>query len=197
MRSDTETVDSTTYYRLLTSNTTTSTSDTEGWSSSRKPTRGFIRAQIYVYHADGTEDLIATTDHIEVPEGAGIDVYSVSVGIPETALSTTDRIKVVWQWSKEASTWYNFSDAKFITEQLNTTILNAATWTIYIYAEFTSTWNAFLKQYTNTVKIYWGNSTYPSRIENFSWGTAAPEGQPYISKIQGITGMRTWGGISS
>ncbi|MCD6434650.1 MAG: hypothetical protein J7L14_03485, partial [Candidatus Diapherotrites archaeon] len=194
MRGDTETVDSTTYYKLLTGNTGTSAYNTAGWSSSSSPNGGFIRVRIYIYHANGSESLITTTDYIKV-SGSTITLYSVDVNIPETPLEITDRIKLVWQWSKNAYTWCDFTQAKFITEQLGTDTLNSATWTIYIYAKFTSVWIAFLKQYSNTIYLYWGDSTYPSRIENFSYGGVPSEEWHNISLWSFNLTVKAWHNI--
>lgn len=42
---------------------------------------------------------------------------------------------------------------------------------------------------------YSDNTAYASKLEVISNG--APSGQPYISRVQRVTGMRSWGGISS
>jgi hypothetical protein len=71
-------------------------------------------------------------------------------------------------------------NVEFQTPQLGASQLNSATWTVVYYFYH----NTSLK----TNNFEWGNSTYPSQIQNFSWQTTAPvspigDGLTWISAI--------------
>ena len=180
-RTDFESVGSLQYRRLLTSNTAEHDSESESWQSASQPSQAYLRSLIYVYHQDDTFTLIATSAGVTV-SGSTTTLYSENVNIPETVLDPTDRIMVIIQYSTDGSTWTSLASARFITEQLGATLLNSATWTIYYYAALTSTYSPWTRRWTNTIYFLFGDSTYPSRIEGFTYGEVAP---PAVKKTLG------------
>jgi len=173
-RSDIESVGELQFRRLLTSNTDTYATESESWYSTFQLSQAYLRSLIYVYHQDNTFTLIATSGGVII-SGSTPTLYSENVAIPQTALDSTDRIYIQIQYSEDGSTWTSLASARFITEKLNATILNNATWTIYYYAMLTNQYLPFQRRWQNTISFYFGDNTYNSRVEGFSYTTEAKE----------------------
>jgi len=184
MRSDRQTVNGVTAYKLLTalSGTGKSTSKSDVTDSS---TSGWIMGiRVYVLHSGGTKtELTAGTPVAQANINPGVSpgASGGSWNCPQTTLATTDAILIeVWGicngvgWGPYS--WQLF--ATFVTEQLNTTSLNAATWSVTYYGYVRNTWSKSLGAYTTVCYFYWDGS-YPSRIDNFSWGVVAA-GAPHF-----------------
>jgi hypothetical protein len=161
------------YYRLLTSNTTTSKSISYSIYTKTSKTGMYLRISVYVRHADGSLAGVANGASVFVSSGT-ITLYTGTISIPYKALTSTDRILIYIQTSIDGRTWYSMPGAGWITEELGAGSLDAATWTVYYYARFECIYDPDLNQYENYVEFYFGNSTYPSRIENFTWSPPAP-----------------------
>ena len=195
-RTDFESVGSLQYHRLLTENIDEYGSESESWQSASQPSQAYLRSLIYAYHQDDTFDLIATSAGVTV-SGSTVTLYSEDVNIPQTSLDPTDRIYVLIQYSTDGSTWTSLASARFITEQLGATLLNSATWTIHYYAELTSTYSPWTRRWTNTIYFYFGDSTYPSRIEGFSWSTGPTKEWHDITLWNFTVQTRQWNMVSA
>lgn len=167
MRSDSAdvSVSLVTYTRKLgLTQTSTYESHTRSRSGSGYTAQWGIR--VYVRHADGslTELTSGTPVAVVQRSSAGSGLQSATWSCPQTALSSTDRIFIQlcvrWidqSWVTDAYGW--------LTEQLNAQSLNSATWTVYYYTSYSYSSTTGL---TNA-RIYWDTSSYPTRIEGFSW----------------------------
>ena len=94
---------------------------------------------------------------------------------PQTSLNVTDAIVVRVYAEFVGTTPVPWTvQANFTTEQLGAKLLDSSTWTVYYYTKY-ETINTGPKsgRYTNGT-FFWGNSTYNSRIENFSWIEGIP-----------------------
>ena len=173
MRSDSHTVNGLTAYKLLTTNTTTSTYKQISESGEYSP-----RWYTYVYKraSDGTTTFIASCYVRRTTDGEGLQ--SCTIDIPETSMAPTDAVQVrvrMLIYSVQTNVY-------FITEQLGAGKLDAATWTSYLYTyrDVMAPGTPFATTYA---RFYWGNSTYNSRIENFSWTEYVPP--PVVRKVYG------------
>jgi hypothetical protein len=148
----------------------------------RSPVAYFTQVYIRVYYytddtvyfqfrafkrdASGTETAI--TDYITF-YSALISVFkddagtlrSTTANIPQTALASTDSI-VVRVYAKIGTGLSNLRNV-YTTEQLGAQSLDASTWTFYFYLRGYNAGSAIYDYW------YWDTSTYPSRIENFTW----------------------------
>jgi len=193
MRSDTFSWDLT-YYAFNTTNSASYVTDSETWQTSGAG-HGYLRSLIYVKYQDNTTALIATSAGFEVTSSTPTE-YSETVNIPETALNTTDRIMVTVQYGPDGSTWTNIGYS-FLTEQLGATLLNSATWTIYYWADFTSTYNPAIRRYNNELVFYHGDSDYPSRIEGFSYTTGVTKEWHDVTSWSLSLSTRQWNAVES
>jgi len=177
-RGDQHTINGLTAYVLGTAQTDTSTNigalnDLEANMPSSVGVRVFVR------HADGSEDELTDGTYNEIMvqrTHAGSGIQTVAWDCPETPLDPTDAIhlSVRVYVSRGTSTY-----ADFVTEQLGATQLDAATWTFYLW---TDNITSEPRHYT-TAHFYWGDADHNSRIEGFSWSTAAPP--PVARRFQG------------
>lgn len=167
------------YWRLLTSNTAAFAAISGFWLTTTVQTTGYVRVQVYIYHADTTLTFVAEGAPVTVT-GSSPALYSNTLSVPEISpLVSTDKVIVILQYSPDGSTWASMTDSVFTTEELGTTILNSSTWTVTYYCAFTSIYNPAIRKWINTVYFYFGDATYPSRIENFTYGVTAIAKIPY------------------
>jgi hypothetical protein len=174
-RSDTHTVNTKTLKYLGTSKTATGTYEYVTWQTTTVPAKAWVRIVVYKVASDGTLTQIAAGAVATIASNTTA-VVSATISIPQTSLQTTDAILVEVQYSTDGTTFTGLSQvlngADWITEQLGTIILNAATWTVYYDLSFSSTYNPATRKYTNELDFrYDGN--YVSRIENFTYGVVA------------------------
>jgi hypothetical protein len=164
MRSDTWTVNGLSAYKLGLEQTTT---EVKVDVSSDAPMWGI---RVWKRSAAGVETEITggTPVAIVVRTATDSGIQSNTWSCPETSLNPTDAI-VVRVYIFDGENWQ--LAATFITEQLNASKLNAATWTVYYYTVYST--------YLLKASFYFGTSHYNSRIENFQW-TPAPVGQYYV-----------------
>ncbi len=99
----------------------------------------------------------------------GTSTLSNTYVCPATVLVVTDSI-VVRVYKQDGGAWTNLvtdigEPITFMTEDLNTTILNLATWTVY-YAFWYDVG-------ADDVRFRWGTAVYNSRITNFTYGVFA------------------------
>ena len=132
------------------------------------------------YSSIGVRVWKRTSGGVETEITAGTPVAQVSVpsssgsksntwACPGSTLNTTDSI-VVRVYGYASPSWTELTDTDlsvkddFTTEQLGATQLDSVTWTVVYYF-----------QIHTTAPIYhrfnWGNSTYPSQIQNLSYSS--------------------------
>jgi len=135
----------------------------------------YVRIVVYKVAADGTLTQIVAGAVVTVNPNTTV-VLSATLNVPETPLTPTDAILVEVQYSTDGVTFTGLSSvllgADWITEQLNTTILNAATWTVYYDLSYTSQYIPSTRRYTNYLDFRY-DGDYASRIENFTYGVVA------------------------
>jgi len=135
--------------------------------------------RVWIRHADGSELEVTSGAPVAVVirnfEGDGIQSNTWSC--PEYNMLLTDAIVVRVYGNINNTGWFLWTvnegvpppphyDAVFITEQLNATKLDAATWTVYYYTSFH--WVGGLDLY----RFQFGTATYNSRIEGLSYSVA-------------------------
>jgi len=129
------------------------------------PTYTGVRAWIYIRDANGNETLLGSCEVRRTGDGEGLQ--SVEWSCPQKSLNPTDAIVV------RAVAFAGGTESPvhpFITEQLGTTILNAVTWTFWL-------WNQryYDSKLDQTYSYFrYGIIDYNSRIENFTYGEAPP-----------------------
>ena len=161
MRSDIQTVNGLNAYKLNIPESTSYTYNTQ--SGSGYGASWGIRA--WVRHSNGTEQEISLdaqtgTPKAVVSRGSGSGVQSGTVTVAQTGLQLTDSLVVRVYVQVGESDWTLC--ATFTTEQVQTTTLQAATWTVYYYTY--AAWNRYTQM--TTARFYWGTTTYNSRIQN-------------------------------
>jgi hypothetical protein len=164
MRSDSQTVNGLNAYKLSFPQSTTYTYNTQygtGYGASWG-----IRA--WVRHSNGAEQEISLNGQTGTPQaavwrGSGSGIQSGSVSVAQTSLQPTDSLVVRVYVQFEESDWALC--ASFTTEQLQATTLQTATWTLYYYTYAYFNW----RTETTTAKLYWGTTTYNTRIQNLQY----------------------------
>jgi len=130
----------------------------------------YIGVRVYIVHVDGSKtELTGGT-----PAGVASIGHIGTWDCPQATLAPTDAILVEVYGLCNGTGWGPYSWhllGTWVSEQLNTTVLNAATWTIHYYASVTNTYNKTIGAYTSVLTFYFDGS-YPSRIENFTYGVA-------------------------
>jgi hypothetical protein len=181
-RSDLQTVNGVTTYIL---GLATSGTGIYQYISQNDPSSlyGYLGIRAYVLHADGTKTELtggspAAVITISVTESLP-KAYSATWNCPQTSLASTDAILVEVYGQFAGYSWVLM--ARFVTEQLGTTILNAATWTVTYCGCRTATYSTVTGKYTNTLYFYWDGS-YPSNIANFTWGILPIVSMPKLVK---------------
>jgi len=117
---------------------------------------------------DGTEEEITNGSPVAscfAPMGVSKVTYSASWTCPTTTLNLTDAIVV--RVYGNLGTGFSLLKA-FITEQLNASQLNNATWTVYYTLSTPYSYNPRLGTYRAGVYFYF-DGTNQSRIENFTY----------------------------
>jgi len=137
----------------------------------------YYNSDIYIRHSNGAQTLlgssIAQTVRGGITKGIAEEGYQSNTwSCPKTSLSPTDAIRVtenvVVKSYSETTTRRNF-----ITEQLDSVMLEATTWTFNRY-----TWyNTFCISPGDTIsgtegRTYYGSSSYNTRISNFAYTPA-------------------------
>ena len=162
-RSDTHTINGLDAYQLKTTNTAASSYFTSSASALGCQTVTY-KSNVIRRQADGTETVlgsdVAETSRSENGEG----YQSATWNSPETSLNTSDAIKIVEKHDTAEK-------GAFITEQLGATKLDAATWTFTRYTLYNCTLVSGFK-WVITGRTYFGDSSYNTRIENFSYTPA-------------------------
>jgi len=173
-RSDQHTVNGLTANALLTSQ-----SGTAGQTSAFLD-RNCFGIRVWIRHQDGTEEEVTPGSAVAVRcASRSSGIYSATWNCPQRTLQPTDAIVIrVYQDSTVPPT---YQIGEWVTEQLNTTILNSATWTVYYYVEYRYSYTTrHLPDCSYVIIEYhrwyfaYDTSTYNSRIENFTYGIAPP-----------------------
>ncbi|MFO7870425.1 MAG: C25 family cysteine peptidase [Kiritimatiellia bacterium] len=163
MRSDQHTINSLTTYNLATNQSSS------GQSTLIESTGGgddTINWGIRVWKRDsaGAEtEITSGTPVAQVSRSAnGAGVQSANWNCPQTSLTPSDSVVIrVYAEISGQVAWTQ--QASFVSEQLNAVELSAATWTVYYYTKYSTDGSTYTQGW-----FYWGNSTYNSRIENFT-----------------------------
>jgi len=126
---------------------------------------------VIVRHADTSETVIGTKVAImSRPTNASSGMQSANWLCPGNSLLSTDAIRISAFVKFDSGSWqaigYGANNA-WITPQLGATFLTQATWTFYAY---TATSIVDLGE----GYLYWGTTTYNTRIEGFTWSTTTP-----------------------
>ena len=175
MRSDQHTVNALTAYRLETINSNTTTE-----LYIERGTRIYIGIRVWIRHADGSETevlgLSGIASAIAVVTCGTSGTYTFSAGFTVTQdypLEEDDAIVV--RVYADTSSPPTVLLAEYITPQLGGNMLNAADWTVYYIIR------RYYMPFLRLCDFYFrfGSSGDPSRIEGFSYTTAAP---PSIAK---------------
>jgi hypothetical protein len=170
-RSDSQTVNGLTANKLLTSQ-----SGAAGYVTSDQ----FIGIRVWRRLADGTEIEITGGTAVAIADTDTADgIYSATWNCPETQLNPTDVI-VVRVYSGGASPPTTLRGT-WITEQLGALKLDASTWTVYYYSDYTHTKRTRHLPDCSSEQLeleLWtfrfDTATYNSCIEGFAWSPAPP-----------------------
>jgi hypothetical protein len=166
MRSDIQTINGLNAYKLNIPESNSSVSNTQYGD---EPVAYWgIRA--WVRHSNGTEQELSLggqtgTPMAVVSRGSGSGLQSATVTVAQTMLQPTDSL-VVRVYTKVGTDSGWTLSAAFTTEQLQAATLQATTWTVYYYTY--AFWNRYTE--TETAKLYWGTTTYNTRIQNLQYG---------------------------
>jgi hypothetical protein len=165
MRSDTQTINGLNAYKLNVPESNSSASNTQygGEAVAYWGTRAWVR------HSNGTEQELSLggqtgTPMAVVSRGSASGIQSATVTVAQTMLQPTDSL-VVRVYTKVGTDSDWTLSATFTTEQLQATTLQATTWTLYYYTY--AFWNRYTE--TETAKLYWGTTTYSTRIQNLQY----------------------------
>jgi len=141
----------------------------------------YYNSDIYIRHSNGAQTLHGSSI-AQTVRGGGIagGYQSNTWSCPKTSLSPTDAIRVIE--NVEIGVNLNLKATKnFITEQLDSVMLEATTWTFNRYTWYdtfcvTSGSSGTIGYYLPSGtygRTYYGSSSYNTRIEGFSY-TPAP-----------------------
>jgi len=171
MRSDTQTINGLTAYKLGTTQTTSSL--VRSYSQSTYFQSGDFGFRVWKRSSGGVETEITDGNPIVVATLylGDVALYSNTWNCPQVSLDSTDAI-VVRVYARPYGGSWNLL-ATFITEQLGTTILNSATWTVYLFCQYEEYEDPNTGAISYRLRFWWGTTTYNSRIENFTWGVVA------------------------
>jgi hypothetical protein len=176
MRYDTQTVNGLTAYVLGTSQTTLYR--VVSYSQSAYFESGDFGFRVWKRDVNGVETEITDGSPVVVATLllGDVGLYDKAWNCPQVSLNPTDAI-VVRVYARPYGGSWNLL-ATFITVQLGTTILNSATWTVYLYCQYEAYEDPYTGQISYRLRFWWGTTTYNSRIENFTLGVVAPVGVP-------------------
>jgi len=188
-RSDMHTVNGLNAYKLDTTNSASESGIGVGKSGIEDRYSGgcgyvfpvYYNSDIYIRHSNGAQTLLGSSIAQTVRGGGIVEGYQSNTwSCPKTSLSPTDAIRVI----ENVGLRSNFKTTRnFITEQLDSVMLEATTWTFNRY-----TWYYTVCENPNPIdygptgrgfenamggRTYYGSSSYNTRIEGFSY-TPAP-----------------------
>jgi DNA-binding beta-propeller fold protein YncE len=169
-RSDTQSVNSLSAYKLDTtqSSSNLSTSITVTGSGSGTSYWGI---RVWKRNSSGTEtEITSGTPVAQVSRtSSGSGLQSATWTPTETTLATTDSIVVRVYIQINSGGWQQGGTAPiFTTEQLGDTLLDGTEWTVYYYTQDARSTSGPPNSRYVTATYHWGNSTYNSRIVDFS-----------------------------
>lgn len=163
MRYDTHTVNTITANKLTTEQSTTQKNISKLVNGAKRVEFG---VRVYRVTSDGTKYEL-TDGTPEAMVGRDMNGEGLQEGTFEctaTPLQTTDAVYVELYRKFSGYDWEKVDSLSFITEQLLKSKLHYAVWSIWYY-----TYRWYFPSINKTEgKLYYGNSTYNSRIENFS-----------------------------
>ena len=175
-RSDMHTVNGLNAYKLDTTNSASESyiEVSKGEMSMGCTCRGipvYYNSDIYIRHSNGAQTLLGSSIAQTVRGGIAEEGYQSNTwSCPKTSLSPTDAIRVI----ENVEIGGNLKGTgNFITEQLDSVMLEATTWTFNRY-----TWYyAFCISPGDTIsgtegRTYYGSSSYNTRISNFAYTPA-------------------------
>ena len=186
-RSDMHTVNGLNASKLGTTNSASETYIAVGQSGTSDtggcPYLGFpvyYNSDIYIRHSNGAQTLLGSSIAQTVRGGGIAEGYQSNTwSCPKTSLSPTDAIRVIENVGIRS---YSKSTGNFITEQLDSVMLEATTWTFNRY-----TWHFAFCENPNPIdygptgrgffngvggRTYYGSSSYNTRISNFAYTPA-------------------------
>ena len=165
MRSDSQTVNGLSAYKLGTSQT--------GTAGSVKimdlipVTTIYLGIRVWIRSASGSETEVTSGSAVAIAYSSGTALISATWSCPSKTLASTDCI-VIRVYAGSSSPPTNL-EAVFVTEQLGAQSLDSATWTVYYYLYRTAQGGGNYAYYYR-----WDTSTYNSRITSFTW-TGSPK----------------------
>lgn len=164
MRSDFHTINGLNTHQLGITQTTSSVNDLQEASGDVTVTWGI---RVFVRSAAGAETEITPGSMVGTVQRStsGSGLQSASWNCPQTTLSSTDAIVI--RVYVQIGTSSPVIQAEFITEQLDSIELKASTWTIYYWTDRTRAGPVWNRRTQAT--LVWGDSSYPTRIENFQF----------------------------
>lgn len=167
MRSDTQTINGLTAYKLGTAQSSSQYSSAATGSSEDSYTWGI---GVWKRDSAGTETEITSGTPVAQVSGSSTGLKSATWSCPQTSLASTDAIVTRVYVNVSGGAWT--LKVTFITEQVGASQLDSATWTVYYYISYTVS----VKLDISSSMFRFGISTYNSRIENFTW-SEAPAGE--------------------
>jgi hypothetical protein len=167
MRSDQQTVNGLTAYKLGLTKSGTAATITRAWTNTTDE-GGYMAVDIVKRDSAGVETVLYSKAAQVTFGSPDSDVeLSATVAVAQTALAATDSIVVKVYGRRAGSTVWSLL-ATFTTEQLGATQLSAATWTVY-YTE-----SCVYDYGSSSLTLYYKfDGAYNTRIANFTWTPAA------------------------
>ena len=167
-RSDTETIDTTTYRKLGTSLSGTGASVSQSGTGYALPPSCQIGVRVYILKSDGTKieltSNVSAIVYLQYPTSKSL--RSATWNCPETDLDSTDRVLIEVYLDNGVSGWVK--KGSWVTEQLGATKLDSATWIFYYWVEAPYSFNPRIGRYSFGINFYFDGSD-DSRIVNFSY----------------------------
>jgi len=161
MRSDQHTVNNATTYKLVENHTQTAASVNSSVTDPENEAYCYWGVRVWKRSSAGTETEITSGSPVAVVSrtSSGSGLQSANWTCPTTNLSITDCLVVRVYYKFD---WTNYTQcSQFITLQLNATLLEAGTWTVYYYTQ--RSYNS--GTHKTYIYYYWDNN-YNSRTEN-------------------------------
>jgi hypothetical protein len=160
LRSDTQTVNGLNAYKLNIPESASSASNVQ--SGLDAPPSWGIR--VWVRHSNGTETEVALDGQTGTPEAVvtGSGMRSATTAASQMSMQSTDSLVVRVYFGVDGG-WSPI--ATFTTEQLQASTLQTAIWTVYYNTS--ASFNRISQTWTST--LYWGTTTYNSRIQNLQY----------------------------
>ncbi|MCK5038569.1 MAG: S8 family serine peptidase, partial [Thermoplasmata archaeon] len=152
MRSESSSVNGLTADNLAITQGTTS----QLYTTANTPTM-YAGIRVWTRTSGGTETEVTGGTPVGIASTSTSATVSGTWDCPETTMANTDSI-VVRMYCDGANPPGTLVES-FTTEVLGATQLDASTWTTSYY----------MSERNNADRIYWGSSTYNTRIDNFAW----------------------------